>query len=70
MTERRASDPSVTVRIQPELLAWLDEESDRRVVGRRLLIETGIRLLRDALRVAPDLVDLPPPPRPPGDPPT
>lgn len=53
---------SLTVRIDADLLDWLEAEQDRRLVGRRLLVETALRLLREAIDRAPDLVPLPPPP--------
>lgn len=53
---------TTTVRVSLETAEWLAAEADRRVVGRRLLVERAIDLLRHALEVAPDLVDLPPAP--------
>lgn len=53
--------PSPT--LDPELVAWVKAEADRRVCHPRVVIEAGIRLLREALDTAPDLVDLPRPPR-------
>lgn len=60
---------SVTIRLDAELVDWLEAEAERRLVGRRLLVDAGLRLLREAIVRAPDLVDLPPPPHPPRRPP-
>lgn len=55
---------SVTVQLPRDLVVWLRHESDRRVVSRNLLVEEAVRLLAEAVAYAPDLVRLPPPPRP------
>lgn len=47
------------VPIDEDLGDWIAEEAKRRVVGRRLLVNTAVRLLREAIERAPDLVDLP-----------
>lgn len=52
--------------VDAELAGWVAAEAERRVVGRRLVVESALRLLREAIARAPDLVALPPPPRPPG----
>lgn len=63
MSSSSSETSSITLRIPAELVRWLDEEADRRVVGRRLLVVSALRLLREAIERAPDLVDLPPVPR-------
>lgn len=55
----RARVPS----IDAELAAWVNGEADHRVCHPRVLIEAGLRLLRDACERAPERVDLPCPPR-------
>lgn len=50
------------VPIDPDLGDWIAAEADRRVVGRRLLVNAAVGLLQQAIERAPDLVDLPPPP--------
>lgn len=47
------------VRLPEDLAAWLDEESERRVVHRNLLLVRAVELLQEAVAVAPDLVELP-----------
>lgn len=53
-TPRRADDPTVSVRIRPDLLARLDAACRSRLVGRRLLIETALERLLDGLDQAED----------------
>ena len=53
---------SLTFKVEPGLADWLEDEADRRLVGRDLLVDRALRLLREAIERAPDLVDLPPAP--------
>lgn len=49
--------------IRADLAAWLDEESDRRVVARRILLDRAVELLRDGVDGGhEDVLDLPPAP--------
>lgn len=52
---------SITARISQANAEWIEAEADRRGVGRALLYDRAVSLLREAVDRAPDLVDLPPP---------
>ncbi len=49
MTARRADDPSITVRIRPDLIERMDTACKTRLIGRRLLIESALERLLDAV---------------------
>lgn len=52
---RRSDDPSITVRLRPDLIERMNAACRARVVGRRLLIEAAIeRLLTEFDREAND----------------
>jgi hypothetical protein len=45
--------------LDAELVLWIHGEADRRVCHPRVILEGAVRLLREAIDAAPDLVDLP-----------
>lgn len=49
VTARRADDPSVTVRIRPDLIERMDKACKDRLIGRRLLIESALEQLLDEI---------------------
>lgn len=50
--------------VRADLAAWLDDEADRRVVARRILLDKAVELLRTGIESGhEDLLDLPAPPR-------
>ena len=49
MTDRRASDPQINVRVTPELIERMNTACAARLIGRRLLVERALSDLLDRL---------------------